>query len=393
VAYGVALDIGTTTVLGSLINLDSGCTEKQFSCLNAQLSYGHDVITRLNHAATRKNGLKRLNKSIVSSVGFVLDNLAQKQGIEHDGIESVVAVGNAVMYHFVFNLPITSFITPPYKPYKTEEIETTLSELGIENFPKTHFKMLPNVDGFIGSDALAVILATGLYKDKANTLAIDIGTNGEIMLGSKDGILVSSTAAGPAFESWHTSSGMRAVEGAIERAKDQNGKLLLRVIGGKAPQGISGSGMIDIISILLKRGQIDKTGKLKDKKFVVYDDIDQIAINQKDIREVQLAKAAFSVGIKMLRTKQTCSISKIYLTGTFGSYINKKNAQSIGLIPKDIDLKKVEFISQGALTGAEMVLKNPDLEGEIADILFKTEHIPLAEDKSFQNEFASAMIF
>jgi len=392
-SYGVAFDIGTTTVSGSLLELEKGTKKKRFSCLNNQISYGHDIISRINYALYKTNGPQKLQNSVISSVNFVLNELINNSGIAPKEVTRIVVVCNSVMYHFLLSLPVRSFITPPYSPYKTEKVEVKAIELGINNLPEAKVEILPNIAGFIGSDAIAVILATGLHKSKEHVLAMDIGTNGEIILGSEEEIWVSSTAAGPAFESWHISGGMRAGEGAVESIKDIDGKIHLSVIGSEEPKGISGSGLIDITAILLKRGEIDKTGRLKNKEFIVYDGPEKISLNQTDIREIQLAKAAFSVGTRFLRDKKKSEVSKFFITGTFGSYINKDNARLIGLIPRDIEKDRIEFLSEGALIGAEMFLTKKDLERDITDILTKTKHVSLAEDNTFQKEFAEAMHF
>jgi len=204
---------------------------------------------------------------------------------------------------------------------------------------------------------------------------------------------VASTAAGPAFEGWHISCGMRAVKGAVESAEEVGGKIKLKVIGDTPPEGIAGSGLIDIISILVQEGRINKAGVLKNKRFIISNKPKRIVLTQKDVREVQLAKAALSVGIKFLRQRCRHSVDKFYLTGSFGTYLNKDNARRIGLIPSDIEPGRIEFLNRGALSGAEMVLLNPNLEKKIGKILKNTEHISLTENRKFQSEFASAMYF
>ena len=391
--YGIALDIGTTTVSGSLLDLEQRIVITRFSALNSQLSYGHDIVSRLAYAIHKPNGPQRLQKSIASSINFILEKLIEQSSLTIPKIDLILAVGNPVMQHFLFSLPVTPFTKPPYGPDKTGPLEARAGKLGIKKFPDAKLKMLPNIAGFVGSDAIAVMLATGLHKSKKCIMAVDIGTNGEIMIGSKDGIVVTSTAAGSAFEGWHIGAGMRAVEGAIESAEEIDGKIKLGVIGNAEPQGISGSGLIDIISILLRKGEIDRAGRLSKKKFVVSSSPKRIVITQKDIREVQLAKAAISVGIKFLRERSACNIETLYVTGTFGNYINKDNARLLGLVPDDIDPDKIKFFKDGALTGAEKALFGRGLSKEIQGILAKTEHISLAEDKNFQSEFASAMYF
>ena len=388
--YGIALDIGTTTVSGSLVDLEKKLVLRRFSSLNSQISYGHDLVTRLNYARRKAGGLKRLSKSITSSINFIIANLLKNSGVVPDSISSIIAVGNAVMYHFLFSIPIDSFLTPPYRPHKTEKQEKDASGMGIKRVPAAKFILLPIIAGFIGSDAVSVMLATSLYKSEETILAMDIGTNGEIILGSREKIFVTSTAAGPAFEGWHITCGMRPVDGAIESAREVDGQLAFGVIGGLAPKGISGSGLIDLVSILLKRGEIEKTGTLKNQKFIVHK---KITITQRDIREVQLAKSAFSVGTKFLKSKMDKDISRAYITGTFGNYINKENVKLLGLVPEDVGTEKIEFLEDGALRGVEKLLMNPALETDIKDILAKTEHVSLAEDKDFQREFISSMHF
>jgi len=236
-------------------------------------------------------------------------------------------------------------------------------------------------------------MAAGIDESDSNALAIDIGTNGEIILGSKDKIRAASTAAGPAFEGWHVSCGMRATDGAIESIRETAGELQLKVIGGGEPRGISGSALIDIVAILLNRGRIDASGKMG-KDFVIHGGKKKIVLTQADVRQVQLAKGAFSSGASFLKKLSGREIDKVFITGSFGRYLNKESAARVGIVPKDTAAKGIEFIDNGALKGAEgFIMDKESALKRIENILAKTEHVSLARDEDFQRHFASAMGF
>lgn len=392
---GIALDIGTTTVQGNLIDLKEKKGLSYFSSLNEQLSCGHDIISRIKFCLDRPEGLSKLHKKAISSINFVIENLLSMAGADSERIFLIAAVGNTASYYFTLSLSPERLIEPPYQPEHKNLVEKRAEALGIKANKDCRFNFLPNVGGFVGSDAVAVILATGLDRSASPLLAVDIGTNGEIILGSKKRILVASTAAGPAFEGWHMSCGMRAVEGAVESIEDIDGRLDLKVIGGREPRGISGSGLIDIIAILLNRGYIDKSGGMKGD-FVIYDNHKdrKLSLSQDDVRGMQLAKAAFSAGIRYLRRLSKKEITKFFITGNFGNYLNKENARITGLIPQDVELERVKFIENGALKGAEVFINDKESTiSRIDDILRKTEHISLSQDKDFRREFIEAMGF
>lgn len=390
---GLAIDVGTTTIRASLIDLNEKKVITRFSCLNEQITFGHDVISRIKFCLQNPRGLEKLNKKIISSINFVIENLLSIAGRDKKDLSLIAAVGNAAIYHFVLSLPVRRLTEPPYQPESKDLVRKDARSLGIEVGKGCEFIFLPNAGGFVGSDAIAVMLATGLDISDTPLLAVDIGTNGEIILGSKERIFVASTAAGPAFEGWHTSCGMRSVEGAIEFIVDEGGRINFKVMGGGEPKGISGSGLIDIVAILLKRGYIDKSGKMV-KDFAISDSPKRLFVSPEDIRGVQLAKAAFSVGIKFLRRRSNKPISKFFITGNFGNALNKNNARSIGIIPQDIELGMVEYLPDGALQGAELYIKDRDRAiARIDNILAMTEHVSLSQEPDFQKEFSSSMKF
>ncbi|MDB4349391.1 ASKHA domain-containing protein [Omnitrophica bacterium] len=390
---GVALDIGTTTIQGKLIDLKEKDELSYFSSLNEQLPHGHDVISRIKFSLERPSGLERLHKNAISSINFVIENLVSFAKEDKNDIFLIGTVGNAALYHFTLFLSPEKLAKPPYDPLHKAFAIKKAKTLGIEANEDCEFDFLPNVGGFVGSDAIAVILAADIDKSKHPILAVDLGTNGEIILGSKEKIWVASTAAGPAFEGWHVTCGMRAVKGAIESVEDKDGRLELKVIGGGEPEGISGSGLIDIIAILLKRAYIKKSGKIK-QDFVLCEDHKKIFISQNDVRQVQLAKAAFLAGMYFLRRLTNKEISRLVITGNFGRRLNKDNAKTAGIVPEDIEPDKIEFLENGALKGAETFIRNrKSIMSRIEGILKKTEHVPLGQNKGFQREFIEAMRF
>ncbi len=395
--FGVAIDIGTTEIKGSL--LDSGSKKELAvgSVPNEQSGFGRDVITRLQFAAMRKEGLKELNKRTISAINKLLDKLVNSAAVNKEEIKKIVAVGNSVMYHIVLMVRPDSLARAPFLPAETKTQEKNARQMGIDIAETGTFKFLPNISGFVGSDALASILSTRIYKDEKYSVIMDVGTNGEIVVGSKNKIFAASCASGPAFEGRHISSGMPAGKGAIVGVREAKDGFWLAIIGNTAPKGIAGSGLIDLLSILVGKKVIDKTGRMAAKEFVIYKKAGKkISITQEDVRQAQVAKAALAAGIEILRKNAQAdgkSINRLYVTGSFGAGIDALSAKNIGLIPRDIPDKKIYFLEDGALSGAKQVLVDPKAESEINDILAKCEHVELHKDKDFQDTFAAAISF
>lgn len=353
--FGAALDIGTTEIKGALLDMKSKKELALGSVPNEQRGFGPDVITRLQFAATQKEGLKELNKRTISAVNKLLDKLADKASVNKKDIKKITAVGNSVMYHLIFMINPASLARAPFQPAEKKMREKNARKMGIHSAKDARFKFLPNIGGFIGSDTLAAILAAGIHKNKRYSILMDIGTNGEIVIGSKKRILVSSCASGPAFES-------RRIH--------------------------SGSKVIDLISALLNKGAVDKTGKLAAGE--------KTHLTQQDVRRIQTAKAALRAGVEVLMSKLALDIGdihKLYVTGRFGTSINIKNAKNIGLIPLGLADKKIVFLEEGALSGAKMALLELAAEKEIYKILAKCRHVELHKDRGFQDIFAGAMGF
>lgn len=393
---GVAVDIGTTDIKGSLMDISSERELAKASVPNEQKAFGQDVITRL-HFATKKGGLKELNKRVISAVNKLLKQLAEDAAIKMSDIKKIVAVGNSTMYHLVLMIRPDTLARAPFAPAEKRLQERNADEMGIFVAKDAVFRFLPNISGFIGSDILATILSTGVHKAEKYNFIVDMGTNGEIALGSAEKIFVASCASGPAFEGRHIRCGMPAREGAIIHAEFSKGRLSIRTMGGIAPKGISGSGLIDIVSILLNRDIVGRKGKMKSREYVIYKrDGKRIFVTQDDIRELQLAKAAFASGIEILKRKAAIGfeeIDRFYITGMFGEGMDKGNAKNIGLIPKGLLLNKIRFLKDGPLSGAKTVLLERACEKEINGILAKCEHIELHKDREFEEVFAGSMQF
>lgn len=394
--YAIAFDIGTTTVVGALVDLNNGKRLSLASRMNEQAAYGDDAISRISFAQLKENGLKLLNEKIIDVLNQIIDETTSSAGVKREGISQIVAVGNTVMHHLVLSIPLEDLVRPPYGPRVTEPFSIDAKDLGVEVASGAYFKFLPLIGGFVGADAVGLILSTQIDRSEQVKLAVDIGTNGEVIIGSCKRLLVTSCAAGPAFEGWHISCGMRASRGAIDRVRIEDGQVKLGTIGGGAPRGICGSGLIDAASELLKAGIIDQSGKMGPERFNLYKDKStSIDITKADVRELQLAKAAIRAGIEILKknlgTKDS-DISAFLLAGAFGNYIRPESAIRIGLIP-EVGLDKVRFIEDAPLRGAEIAVCSSQAMRRALEISKRTEHIDLSSQKDFQEEFARQMGF
>ncbi|WP_052877864.1 ASKHA domain-containing protein [Thermoanaerobacter wiegelii] len=414
--YGIAMDIGTTTIVAYLIDLNTGKQLDVYSNLNPQKPYGADVITRINYTITNPKGLEDLHNSIIDEVNNILAYFYQKNGINSNDIYEIVVVGNTTMMHIFAGIPCVNIANAPYIPAYTKELEFKASEIGININPNGYIVMLPMVSGYVGADTIAAIIASGMYESKEMSLLGDIGTNGEIVLGNKDKMVSCSAAAGPAFEGAEITFGTVGVAGAISYV-DLNSDSIYKTIGDKRPPiGICGSGIVDTVSELIKKGIVDEAGKmhkaeeLEDlleprllKRLVEYngqvafvlDDSTGIVLTQKDIREFQLAKGAIAAGINILINElgiEAEDIQKVYFAGGFGNYIRIESAINIGLIPKILKDRIIQ-IGNAAGVGAKMALLSNDYLKLALEIKNKVKYIELFAIPEFQIEFMNAMYF
>lgn len=418
--YGVAFDIGTTTVVGSLIDLNSSRILATFSAGNPQRTFGADVISRITYASQESNGLQVLNEKIIEGINQIVKQLVESAGINYKHIYEMTMVGNTTMQHLFIGVDPTYLAQAPYIPAVQRPLELETRELGIRINPNGRIHVLPNIAGYVGSDTVGVILASHLEKSEKVILAVDIGTNGEVVLGSRDRLLACSTAAGPAFEGAQIKFGMRAADGAIERVKI-DGSVEVKTIGNAPAVGICGSGLIDAVAELLKAGVIDPSGRIVSpaelpqlpeylRSRIVegehgYDFVlatedegglnEPVTLTQKDVRELQLAKGAIHAGIKILSKELQVSvdeIAEVLLAGAFGSYIDKESALRIGLLPA-LPAEKVRSVGNAAGVGSQMALVSREQRERAAKIAGQVEYIELSTRVDFQEEFMMAINF
>ncbi len=418
-SFGLALDVGTTTLVGILLDLNRGEAVAVDSEVNPQMTFGDDLISRINYTATHPLGTVELQRRLVRALNALIGRLAEKASVKLEEIYEIVAVGNTVMQHILLKLHPEFLGQAPFAPTLQIGLTVPARELGIKIHPRGGVHVFPNIAGFVGGDAVSVILATGIADRADNVLAVDIGTNGEILLSVGGKLITASAAAGPAFEGARIFQGMRGTTGAIERVKIRNGSVELEVIDGVAPLGICGSGLIDAVAELRKIGLIDVSGRLLEdcpacppslrqrvvehphgKAFVLAEAEQSgiegpILLTQKDIRELQLAKGAIATAVKILLKEGGISLgdlNEILLAGAFGNYIDRENAMWVGLIP-DVSPEKVRFVGNAASAGAQMAAVSLQAREKAEEIAREARHVELSIRADFQEEFIEAMFF
>lgn len=418
--YGLAVDIGTTTLAAYLLHLPTGTKVASYSALNPQTVYGADVISRINYSIEKEKGLEELRQLVLEGINKLLDDICGFSKVCKERIYQAVVVGNTCMTHLFLGVDGRNLAFSPYVPAFSRTVKLRAREVGINISPDAWVYVLPNIAGFVGADTVGVILATGLYKKKAMYLALDVGTNGEIVLGSKDGITVCSTAAGPAFEGAHIQFGMHATTGAINRVYIDD-DVRLSTVNGEPPRGICGSGLLDAVAEMLKIGIIDSTGRLcspeeaerfpptlrerlkicEGEKCFVLSKAEEnalgrdIFLSQRDIRELQLAKGAMRAGIEILLKKRGVKVEElegVFLAGAFGNYIRSESALRVGLLP-DLPLDKIYMVGNAAGRGAMIALAFPRILKVAEEIARNCHYIELSALPEFTNYFMDAISF
>jgi uncharacterized 2Fe-2S/4Fe-4S cluster protein (DUF4445 family) len=386
--YGVAIDIGTTTVVLYYMNLLTGKIEKISFFLNPQNVYGSDVITRINYCHEHKNGLAELQKSIIDAINRDFDIFIKEKQLGSESIERVVVAGNTTMLHLLLGEDPITLALAPFKPVFIEKQTINGHSSGFKINRDAIVVTLPGISAFVGSDIVAGLAA--LKVNSKNYLFLDIGTNGEIALITGDRIATCSTAAGPAFEGANISCGMGAVNGAISGFSGNDD---YQVIGNREPVGICGSGLVDIAAFMVTNNIIDETGLLKES-FIIRGE-NKIVITQQDIREIQLAKSAIYSGIKILMNRAGMTYSDIdalYLAGGFGNYININSAIQIGILPYELK-EKIYPIGNSSVIGALQYLKTDEFAMKIDNIINHSDFVELSDVDEFTLEFALNMDF
>ncbi len=409
---GVAVDLGTTTLVAQLLDLQTGQVLAVRTALNEQAKHGADIMSRVEFAVTNR-GQSELEALIRAQIGRLIGELIDSAvGSRFDraepemmprpigakprsrpALESVVVVGNTAMHHLFSGLSVEPLSHYPFEPGSPGLHVFSASALGWDfgGNPKVYF--LPCLGGFVGSDILAGVLATKLHERDSPALLIDLGTNGEIILGNRERLLCAATAAGPAFEGARISMGMRAATGAISEVHALNGQLHCRVLGGTAPRGICGSGLVDAAAACLDLGWILPSGRLP--KGEILELAPPVSLTQWDIRELQLAKGAIAAGVRLLLSQWGATqtdLVQVFLAGAFGNYLNQTNAQRIGLLP--FPPQAIVAAGNTALLGAKLALFSlPHEDISYPKILQQITHISLNEAPGFQDIYVEEMAF
>lgn len=407
--YGIAVDIGTTTVVVYLVNLSNGEIVNIGSTYNSQMRYGDDVITRIVYA-TESGGLDELKDAVVTDINTIVNSLMERHGIEACEIETVTIAGNTTMSHIFWGLNPSSIREEPYIPTLNQFPQWKAGSAKLSINPQSPVYTIPCVASYVGGDIVAGVLVSNMHRNQEIALFMDIGTNGEIAIGNNEWLMTAACSMGPCFEGSGIKCGMRATSGAIESVKinPETYEFYINVIGGGHPLGICGSGMIDAISEMFLAGLIDQKGKLvkgiidriregeEGLEFVIYKDEDHhndIVLTEVDIENIIRAKAALYAGIKTLLTEAGFSmdaVEKVYIAGGFGNYINIERAIMLGMLP-DIPKERFVFMGNTSITGAYLCLMSEELRREAEDIASKMTYIELSVYGSFMDEYMSAM--
>lgn len=384
--FGVAVDLGTTTLVAQLIDLSTAKVLAVETMLNPQAKFGADLISRIQ--ASIDGNSDEMTRQIRQFIGDMIELLLQKQAVE---IQRICIVGNTVMQLLFSNcdlIPLAQY------PFHTDNLSSKLfsaQELGWSFRVAESVMFYPSIGSFVGSDILAGIVATGLHRNENYTALIDLGTNGEIVVGNQHQIVCASTAAGPAFEGTNISMGMRAVTGAISSVKLVENEMNINVIGNTQPKGICGSALVDAVAVFRELDLIGMFGEINSGagSLPIASDV---RLTQKDINEFQLAKAAIAAGLEILCNSlsiQLNEIQEVYIAGGFGSYINIQHLIQTGMI--EMPENKIHKMGNTALIGAKMFLFSDIQMTE--EILTKTQHINLETDSNFQNIYVDKMLF
>jgi uncharacterized 2Fe-2S/4Fe-4S cluster protein (DUF4445 family) len=419
-AYGLAVDVGTTTVAGYLSDLTDGKLLATASMMNPQVVYGEDVMSRISYTMTHPEGLEQMNTAILDGLNGIVEEAAAIAGINRMDILDMTIVGNTCMHHLFLNIDPRNIGRSPFPPALHHSLDIKVRDIGIRIAPGAYVHVLPIEAGFVGADNVGVLIAETPYLQDSVELIIDIGTNGELVLGNRQKLISSSCATGPAFEGAEIRYGMRAAPGAIEKividpqTRDVRFKVIdkeewnteLAEVGAK---GICGSGIIDVVPQLFLAGIIDRTGRFSkdldtprfrevngEPEFVIAwareTSIGQdIVVCQNDVRAIQLAKGAMYAGAKiMMGALGVEKIDKVILAGAFGSYIDKVSAALLGLFP-DCELDNIYSVGNAAGDGARMALLNIDKRTEADEIARRVEYLELTLEPNFDKIFAQAM--
>ncbi len=410
--FGVALDVGTTTVVANLVDLATGETASRKATYNSQIRYGEDVITRIMHTVEEPDGLAKLHDTVAADINNLVNAMSEESGVSHQDITYMVAAGNTTMTHLLMGLEVANIRKEPYIPGANVLPVVRAAEAGISINGRGLLCTLPGAGPFVGSDVTADIITCSMHEHPALSLLIDLGTNGEVVLGNAEWLMCCSASAGPAFEGGGLRCGIRATEGAIERvAVNALGRFSCKVIGRTRPRGICGSGLIDLAAELFKAGAIDKAGRfVRDCPVSGLRDGEQglemvvvpaaetatgrdITVNEDDLAIFIRSKGAIYTAAEALLTRMGLGfpdVRRVFISGGFGNYIDVGNAVLIGLFP-DLPAERFQFIGNGSLLGARACLLSAEALDDAESVAGRMTYMDLSTDPGFMNEFTSSL--
>lgn len=388
--YGIAIDVGTSSVWSRLVVLESGEVMDTLVVPNPQQQHGADIASRLGVATEDADVRAHLHSLVIETMTSSAHRLCEDAGIEPASVSEAAAVGNSAMYAFILDLDPAPLCGTPYNLKRAEDFYGPAASLGVD-LPGANLFVPRPIFGFVGSDALADILLIDIAGSKELELIVDVGTNCEMALGNREKILVASSPAGPAYEDSHMSFGLSATEGAIYKAVLKDDSFEYEVVGGGEARGICGSGLIDIIAEMRRHEWVDEGGKLlREGPIIIAGGDDPITVGQHDIRSFQLVKASVHAAISVLQKKiGSDRLGRMLITGTFGSYINLDNARVLKMFP-DLPNDKVEVLADAACQGAVMMLGEEHRHATV-DVRAGIRHVALPLNKAFQDEFVRLM--
>ncbi len=421
--YGIAFDLGTTTLAGTLLNLQDGSELALTSRMNPQVSRGDDVLSRIQHAARDSQALDELQRNVVQALSEMVQELCDQAQVATENVYEVTLAGNTTMEHLLCGINPAALGQIPFLPAFNRGLSLSVAELPLPIHAQGRIYVFPVIGGFVGGDTVAAMLCTEHAMRDKPVLMVDVGTNGEIVLAHAGHLWAASTAAGPAFEGARIRHGMRARSGAIEKVVFEE-DIRIGIIGGVRAQGFCGSGLIDLLAGLLQTGLVSPTGQLLPpqelpdsappalrQRVTVNDqgrtefrvtepppdpDAVPIVLTERDVRELQLAVGAIRAGIAILLGKANlgpADLDQVLLAGGFGSFIRRSHAQRIGLLPADIEHPRIRYIGNAALAGAKRALLSTQARVQAETLARRTEHVELSLDPDFHQAFTAAMIF
>ncbi len=405
---GLAVDLGSTSLAGYLVDLETGETLASQGAMNPQISFGEDIISRVVYAHKHPDGAQQLRRAVVDALNQLAGSLCAAAGASRDDILDAVIVGNTAMHHLLLGLPTRQLTSAPFVPTVDQSLDLRTREVGLDLAEAAALHILPNIAGFVGADHVAMLLATEPEWQGRTAIALDVGTNTEISLALPDGRLSSvSCASGPAFEGYHIKDGTRARPGAVERVRIENGAVIVGTIDDQPPAGICGSGILDAVAQLRLAGVLNEAGRMElgahpavrerngDREFVLVEAAADgssrgVSISQHDIREIQLAKASIQTGIELLLAEHGVALAQIerfIIAGAFGAYIDVPNAVAIGMFP-DLPAERFQQVGNAAGAGAGLAVLSTAMRQRAQALRSRVSYLELATHPRFARSFA-----